>query len=276
MGFRERNNWASEAIIIKRSDVEKVHDWARENCNLRDFLLVRLPMKIGLRNSEIRTLKVENINFHDHSFQVLDSKKHTLFPLPLDMLTLQHIQDLIGMRTEGYVFTHTTSWTYVKHEQPLSHVQIWTLIHEIAEKAGVKGFNPRILRHYFAIMYLREQEEQPDWQKKRRRTLETLRKLLRHSHLGVTQIYLSKLTFFEDMQEEYESVQNEPIVDREGIQNQPFASVEASTESICNDCSNLALCRSWTQKSSPLPSCVTKCQFHAYAQQEVLTASPIG
>jgi integrase len=262
MGFRERN-WASEAIIIKRSDVEHVHDWARENCNLRDFLLIRLPMKIGLRNSEIRTLRIENINFHDHSFQVLDSKKHMLFPLPLDMLTLQHIQDLIGMRTEGYVFTHTTSWTYVKHAQPLSHVQIWTIIHEIAEKAGVKGFNPRILRHYFAIMYLREQEEQPDWQRKRRRTLETLRKLLRHSHLGVTQIYLSKLTFFEDMQEEYESVQNEPIVNQ-------AAPMGFEPTSICNDCSNLTLC-----KFQPLPSCVTKCRFYA-PKQEVLTTNPIA
>jgi len=273
MGFRERN-WASEAIIIKRSDIEKVHDWARENCSLRDFLLIRLPMKIGLRNSEIRTLKVENINFHDHSFMALDSKKYELFPLPLDMLTLQLIQDLIGNRNSGYVFEHKSSWIHVKANQPLSRVQIWEIIHDIAEKAGVKGFNPRILRHYFAIMYLREQEEQPDWQRKRRRTLETLRKLLRHSHLGVTQIYLSKLTFFEDMQEEYESVQNEPIVDQvDPLGFEPSAGFEPA--SICNDCSNLALCSSWTKKSAPLPSCVSSCRFYV-PKQELLTTNPIA
>jgi integrase len=224
-------------------------------------------MKIGLRNSEIRTLRVENINFYDKSFQVLDSKKYELFPLPLDVLTLQLIQDLVGMRTEGYVFTHQGSWTHVKADQPLSRVEIWKIIHDIAEKAGVKGVNPRTFRHYFAIMYLREQEEQPDWQRKRRRTLEMLRKLLRQSHLGVTQIYLSKLTFFEDMQEEYESVQNDPFVDRVGFepthQNQLY-------ETLCLNCTHeQTICKFKDQVR--LSVWATGCRFYAPKQEVVVT-----
>jgi integrase len=268
MGFRERN-WASEAIIIKRSDVERVHEYAREHASPRDFLLIRLPMKIGLRTSEIRTLKIENINFHERSFMVLDSKKYTFFPLPLDVLTLQLIQDLNGMKNKGYVFEHKNSWTYTKKDQPLSRVQIWTIIHEIAEKAGVPGFNPRILRHYFAAMYLREQEEKPGWIKKRRRTLETLRKILRHSHLGVTQIYLSKLTFFEDMQEEYESVQNEPfeefpdIIEKFSQQNQLY-------RQLCAKCKHEPICK--FKEQLQLSPWAEGCRFYA-PKIEVLNES---
>jgi len=64
-----------EAIVIRRSDIEHVHDFARVHCKLRDFLLIRVPMKIGLRTTEITTLNIEDIDFNTRSFRVLDSKK---------------------------------------------------------------------------------------------------------------------------------------------------------------------------------------------------------
>jgi hypothetical protein len=264
VGFRE-GNWASEAIIIKRSDVERVHDYAREHACLRDFLLIRLPMKIGLRNSEIRTLRIENINFHERSFKVLDSKKYELFPLPLDVLTLQLIQDLIGTRREGYVFTHQGSYTHVKADQPLSRVEIWQIIHDTAEKVGIKGFNPRILRHYFAA----------HWIFVLKKSLVVLQRLLRHKNLTVTTIYVSKLSFFEDIQIAYEEIQNGPFQEFQ----QESAEVAGSNptrvqtpavtpnleESICKFCSNLHLC-----KFAPLASCVTSCRLKMVKKEGIV------
>ena len=43
------HKWASRATVIRRTDIEHVHDYAREHCSGRDYLLVRLPMKVGLR-----------------------------------------------------------------------------------------------------------------------------------------------------------------------------------------------------------------------------------
>jgi integrase len=242
-----------KTLVIKRSDVERIHDWARKNCNPRDFLLIRLPMKIGLRTSEIRMLRIEDINFRDRSFQVLDSKKYTFFPLPLDMLTLQLIQDLVGTRTKGYVFTHQGSWTYVKAEEPLSRVQIWTVIHEIAEKAGVKGFNPRILRHYFAAHWYYVDEK----------SLLGLQRLMRHSSLEITSIYLARLIFWEDLKAEYDSVKNAPFVEFQQESAEVAGSIPAQVqipvnleESICKVCSNLHLC-----KFAPLAPCVTSCRL---------------
>jgi integrase len=207
-------------------------------------------MKIGLRNSEIRTLKIQNIDFEDRTFQVLDSKKYTLFPLPLDVLTLQLIKDLIGKRQEGYVFAHQGSWTTVKKDAPLSRVEIWQIIHDIAEAAGVKGFSPRILRHYFAA----------HWGYVEKKTLIGLQRIMRHSNLTVTSCYLSRLIFYEDLQNEYDGVKNEPFVEftdnslKNGLSTnqQPTFNLE---ESICKPCSNLHLC-----KYAPLPPCVTACK----------------
>lgn len=249
MNMRFDSSSKDKTIVIKRSDVERVHDWARENCSLRDFLLIRLPMKIGLRNSEIRMLRIENINFENRTFQVLDSKKYELFLLPLDVLTLQLIQDLIGKRQEGYVFPHTGSWTSVKCDMPLSRVQIWQIVHDIAEQAGVKGFNPRLLRHYFAAYWIYVEKK----------SVVTLQGLMRHSDLSVTFFYTRRLTFFEDWQREYDGVKNGPFLEFE----QESISLE---DSICKRCSNLPLC-----KYAPLASCASSCRFYAPKQEVVTT-----
>jgi integrase len=198
-------------------------------------------MKIGLRNSEIRMLRIENIDFEDRTFQVLDSKKYELFPLPLDILTLQLIKDLIGKRQEGYVFTHQGSWTHVKADQPLSRVEIWQIIHDIAEKAGVKRFSPRLLRHYFAA----------HWIYVEKKNVVTLQGLMRHSDLSVTFFYTRRLTFFEDWQREYDGVKNGPFQEFEKESNP--VSIE---DSVCKNCSNLSIC-----KFAPLPSCVSRCRL---------------
>jgi len=267
-GSSHRRNWAGEAIIIRRSDVEHVHDYARQNACPRDFLIIHIPMKIGLRNSEIRTLKIENIDFENHSFEVLDSKKYELFPLPLDMLSLELIQQLIGEREEGYVFTHQGSWTQVKAEQPLSRVEIWQIVHDIAEEAGVKGFNPRILRHYFAAHWIFDLKG----------NIVVLQRILRHKNLTVTTIYVSKLSFFEDIQKAYEGIQNSPLIPETALRELKLDDFNASQsprgnlctplgvagETICDGCGYVGFC-----KFAPLPSCASECQFKPEKKEEL-------
>ena len=267
-GTGHRQNWAGEAIIIRRSDVEHVHDYARQNAYPRDFLIIHIPMKIGLRNSEIRTLKIENIDFENHSFKVLDSKKYELFPLPLDMLSLELIQQLIGERQEGYVFTHQGSWTNVKRDEPLSSVEIWQITHDIALKAGVKGFNPRILRHYFAAHWIFDLKG----------NIVVLQRILRHKNLTVTTIYVSKLSFFEDIQKAYEGIQNSPLVLKEPSETGCDMSQKASSSmpigeqrrllgsgtTICDGCGYVGFC-----KFAPLPQCASECRFKQTKEEEL-------
>jgi integrase len=233
-GQYHRSRWSTQATIIRRTDVEHIHDYAEQNCTPRDYLIVRLPMKVGLRTGEIASFRVENINFDDRSFKVLDSKQKILYPLPLDIITLQLIQDLVRERLEGYVFTRSRSWKHVKSGQPLSVQEIWHIIRKVGLAAGVQGVKPRMFRQYFVANWVLR--DKSDSSKK------MLQLMLRHVYSSTTDIYADNMIFPEDLQEAYDRVQGGPFV----------------LGSICNDCSSYP-CPS--SKNGPLPSCVEGCRF---------------
>ncbi|MEM3617925.1 MAG: site-specific integrase [Candidatus Bathyarchaeia archaeon] len=240
-----------DAIVIRRADVMRVHDYARQNCCLRDYLLIRLPMKIGLRTGEIVSLRVENIDFNSRSFHVLDSKQKKLYPLPLDPITLELIKQLINGKTEGYVFTRTVysrSWSHKKADKPLHVTTVETVVKKTAEKAGVKRFTPRVLRHFFAA----------EWHRAGK-SLELLRRILRHKSLAYTQIYLARLVFFEDIQREYESLQAGPLgMGFEPSQPTQLVAAEALTPQVCRSCVNMSICK----LADKMPEWATGCRFH--------------
>ena len=244
--------WQADAIIIRRADILKVHDYARQHCCLRDYLLIRLPMKIGLRTGEICSLRVENINFEDKTFYVVDSKRKKLYPLPLDVLTLQLIQDLIGPRREGYVFTrevYSRSWSHVKKGMPLHVATIEKVVEKIGLAVGVEGLTPRLLRHFFAAEWHRQGG-----------SLELLRRILRHKSLAYTQFYLSRLVYFEDLQGEYQRLQSGPIIDEAYVPKPPpqIQVTQPALPKICSSCANLPICRLVDR----MPSWATGCQYY--------------
>lgn len=221
---------SADAIIIRRADVERVHDYARAHRDLRDQLMIRLPMKIGLRTHEIATLAIEDIDFETRSFQVLDSKKHRFYPLPLDVLTLQLIQDLTeGL--EGLVFQHK-NWKRKKQGQPLTNVSIWKTVKTIGEEAGVKGYNPRVGRHYFAC----------DWHIVQHKSIEVLRRILRHKNLSVTHRYLARLVFFEDIQKEYEETKNPYVAPNKFMTFTNSGKLHTFYEEYCKHCIHEPIC----------------------------------
>jgi integrase len=238
-GYR---SWASHATIIRRTDIEHIHDYAREHCTLRDFTIVRLPMKVGLRTGEIATLKIENIDFDTRWLKVLDSKRKVLCPLPSDAVTLQCIQDLVRDRLEGYVFTRDRSWKHIKQGLPLSVQEIWHIIRKVGLAAGVQGVKPRMFRQYFVANWVLR--DKSDSSKK------MLQLMLRHVYSSTTDIYADNMIFPEDLQEAYDRVQGGPFV----------------PNSICNDCSSYP-CPS--SKNAPLPDCVESCRFKVKEEQKI-------
>jgi len=244
--------WQADAIIIRRADILKVHDYARQHCCLRDYLLIRLPMKIGLRTGEICSLRIEYINFQEKTFHVLDSKRKRLYPLPLDALTLQLIQDLVGPRQEGYVFTrevYSRSWSHVKKDMPLHVATIEKVVEKIGLAAGVEGLTPRLLRHFFAA----------EWHR-RGGSLELLRRILRHKSLAYTQFYLSRLVYFEDLQGEYQKLQSGPILDEAYTPKPPPQTqmTQPALPEVCQTCGNLPICRLVDQ----MPAWATGCRYY--------------
>jgi integrase len=270
-GGEHRSNWQGKAIIIRLNEVIKVYNHAYQKyeqtptkLNLRNFSIIRLGRKCGLRNSEIRTLLIEGIDFETRIFQVLDSKKHVYFPLTADVLTLHFIKELIEGIQRGYVFPHMNGWKIRKKGEPLSYVEIWQITHNIAVKAGVKGYSPRMGRHYFAAHSIFDLKM----------NVVVLQRILRHKNLAVTTVYLSKLVFFEDIQKEFEGIRNSPIVPETAdvLKTEaslrgcsfPRQSLSVAGETICNDCSNVEFC-----KYAPLPSWRKTCVFKPEKKEEL-------
>lgn len=241
-GF-ERYSGPAETIIIRRGDIIRVHDHARVNCEPRDYLLIRLPMKIGLRTGEICTLRIENIDFESRTFQVLDSKRKKLYPLPLDPVTLELIKLLVGKRLEGYVFRQQKSWKHKYAGKPLRTATVWIRIRTIAKEAGVDNFTPRILRHFFAA----------EWHRSNK-SLEVLRRILRHKNLTYTQCYLAKLVYFEDVQKAYDEVMTGPLGESE----------LTTYSGPCSDCTIANLCK----YAGSLPPYAVGCRFKPKLESE--------
>lgn len=254
-----RYGWTSnnEAIVIHKADVVRVHDYARNRYmdigrkGLRDYLLIRLPMKIGIRTKEICTFRIEDINLHDRTFKVLDSKRHEKFPLPLDDVTLELILELVEEREKGYVFQRLKARPG-REGKPLRRESVYIRVRQIGEEAGVEGFHPRVLRRYFAATWVYGDPDLPP-QQRVKGSLETLRRILRHAHLGVTTAYVSKLVFFEDIQREYNELQASPI--RES---------RVQTPADVSGCIHAETCRHYRPGGSP-EGCIhtVTCKYYA-------------
>lgn len=271
METTKRRYDSGQTIIIKRSDVKRVESYARDHRDLRDYLLIRLPMKIGLRTREIATLRIEDIDFESRSFQVLDSKKHRFYPLPLDPLTLQLIKDLIGDRTEGVVFQHKT---YKRKNQgkPLTNVTVWKLVKTIGEEAGVKGFHPRILRHFFAA---NEIYPEPDEHGKRREpaSIETVRRILRHKKPGMTHTYLSRLVFFEHIQRDYDRTQKPytSFIEQPPLGSNPSPLKAPNYQKWCSKCDHEIICKFLLEFCNS--KCAATCKYYMPKEMQILEGS---
>jgi integrase len=256
-GGRQHWHGKGEAIVIRRADVEHVHDYARVNRKLRDFLLIRLPMKIGLRTTEIITLNIEDIDFETFHIQVLDSKKKQFDTLSLDGITLQLMKDLIGDRTEGPAFPREDNRRIRAQHKPLSRVAVWYLFHEIGLAAGVKGFNPRICRHYFACKWIKDMKKPGS-----KKTIVGLQRTLRHANIATTTFYTARLVFQEDLDEEYHDMQEPYIAHAETHATSQFY------RDFCSKCEREPTCKYVDQvASSPWAS---GCRFYKPKKEMII------
>jgi hypothetical protein len=246
-----------EAIIIRRVDVEKVHDYARAHATLEDYLTFRVPMKIGLRSTEMTTLKREDIDFDNLSFQVLDSKKHKYFWVPLDVLTLQLMQDLTGSRLKGYVFTQTRSWKKTKRDMPITRAAIWRRITRISKEAGVPGVTPRLLRHYCAAHLYYVEHKKPN----------TIQKILRHKNPTMLHIYLARLSFFEDVQEDFQRTQNPYVMPQSPQQQKTTPLLTDFYREWCSRCEHEPVCRIIDQMCASPGA--TGCRFYKQKKEMI-------
>lgn len=109
--------------------------------NRRDLLLLKCMFYLGLRNSEVRGLRIEDIDLINMLVKVVQGKgkKDRYVPIPTRELASE-LRDWIGNRNEGLVFY-------------LSDRHLRRIVKDCARKAGIRKpdeIHPHTLRHSYA------------------------------------------------------------------------------------------------------------------------------
>ncbi len=169
---------------LKEDEVRKLLN-APDRQKTRDRLILRILYRCGLRVSELTSLKIEDIDFDEGMITVREGKGDKDRIVPIDNETLDLIQLYKGDAEEGVLILS-------QRNEPLSTRQVERIVKKYADEAEInKNVYPHMLRHSFAVHSL-----------KAGMNLRSVQKMLGHSSLTTTQIYLD-LTG-EDVKKDYE------------------------------------------------------------------------
>ncbi len=138
--------------------------------NSRDNLMLKCMFYLGLRNSEVQNLRVEDIDFINGNVKIVQGKgkKDRYIPIPTKSFTSE-LQSAMG-------YQHTGKMFYV------SDRHIRRIVKNYAIKAGVRNpgeVHPHTLRHSYAT-FLQNQGL----------PLNAIQELLGHSKIDTTTIYV--------------------------------------------------------------------------------------
>jgi integrase/recombinase XerD len=154
---------------------------------LRNKTILRLMLNMGLRVSEVINLKPGNVNLTKRKLRVVDGKGG----VDRDLTIPEYLIDLLKEwkrrkpNNTEYFFTNLKERSKGKFAsikgKKLSVRNIQFMVKNYAERAGIKkNVTPHTLRHTFATEFYRQTKD-----------IETLRKILGHSNIGTTQIYVT-------------------------------------------------------------------------------------
>lgn len=171
----EQVNQASD-FWLKREEVEKIISSCR---TLRDRCIHKLLYYGMMRRNEVRSLKIEQIDFARKRLHLQITKRSKPRTVPVLVPgVLEDVRLLIEKRRAGWVFLSKSK------DGRLANKSINDIVGDTADRAGVKTPNPRrkrmnphIYRHSFA-RHLRRQKPPI--------AIEVLQKLLGHKDIRTT------------------------------------------------------------------------------------------
>lgn len=158
------------------ADVYSILAYKPIGVNLRRAHTIALTiLDTGLRASEVLGITKEDINMDTLVFKVLGKGgKHRLVPFSFQLRGVLH-KFQRGQASGTFVFGTKNNTKVTVHNLDRD-------FNNLARRVGLLHLNPHLLRHTFAVMYLRNGGN-----------LEYLRRILGHSSLSTTQKYLRSL-----------------------------------------------------------------------------------
>lgn len=170
-------------VYVKEEDLER---FLSAFDNLRDKLIVRLLLFTGCRVGEIANMHVEDVDFSRRVIKIVDHghyeiKRQRL--VPIDEETARMLKEYIKGKRNGRIFE-------------IGVRAIQKMIKKRAKQAGLayaESITPHKLRHTMAIYWITKGGD-----------LRTLQRILGHSSIRTTEIYLDY--DFNDMLKVYDRV----------------------------------------------------------------------
>lgn len=160
--------------ILNKEQIKQLREYVLLHETIREFTIIELFIRTGMRLNEVTTLRWEDIDFINDNINVLEGKSgDRQIPLhPSLKETLLKYKEELG-RYE-YVIVN------LRDKQPITKDGLSYVVKNLVSKAGLPSYvTPHTFRHTFATELLRSSNN-----------LQVVKNVLGHSDISTTQIYL--------------------------------------------------------------------------------------
>ena len=143
----------------------------------RNYAIIQIILQTGIRVSELTNLELRDLKIYDRSgeIRVVNAKGGKERTIPLNNIARRALKSYLGKR-----LMDSKSIAFLsKRNQKLTARAVQKVISNLGKKANIGEISPHILRHTFAINYLRSNPQ----------CLVELSGLLGHESLDTTSIY---------------------------------------------------------------------------------------
>ena len=144
---------------------------------VRDRAVIELLYATGLRVSELCSLNLGQIDM-DGGALSCEGKGNKQRKVPVGRSALAWIERYLGARRKLLGERESLRLFIGMGGQPLTRQTVWATLKAYAERAGVRGVSPHVLRHSFATHLLEHGAD-----------TRSVQAMLGHSDLATTQIY---------------------------------------------------------------------------------------
>lgn len=144
----------------------------------RDELIIEILYQTGIRQSELRNIKDNDIDNNKQTIKVIGKRnKERIIPIERDLLNL--IESYIKLRNKQFPERKNVKLIVNNNGEETTPKLIYTIVHKILmEVTTVEQKSPHVLRHTFATHLLNRGAD-----------IRAIQKMLGHNSLSSTQIY---------------------------------------------------------------------------------------
>jgi len=164
-------------VVLEIDEARKLLDIPNKRypTGVRNKAMLSVMLNMGLRVSEVADLKVSDVNIDKKKLRVVNGKGGKDRDLIIPGYTLELLEKWIAIRPGGKYFFINLKGAKVA----VRYVQ--DMVKRYRQRSNIdKNITPHTLRHTFATEFYRQTKD-----------IETLRKILGHSDISTTQIYVT-------------------------------------------------------------------------------------